>query len=141
LRDIDEESGTNFFVKSVIILEFKDKFTYRACSTCFKKVEENKCRNCGVRKSNEIEDRFFLRGEIGDSAATMSVIWSNSLAENLASEGFAALKKAWLLRRVSVWIDKGSNGSISIVRMKLRSCGEDIALSLREIKQNLLEEH
>jgi hypothetical protein len=62
LKDIDDENGSNFFIKNVEIIEFKEKYTYRACTICFKKVEDGRCRNCGLRKTGEIEDRLFLRG-------------------------------------------------------------------------------
>ncbi len=69
-------------------MEFKSKYSYKACSQCFKKVEGNRCRTCGFRKSSEIENRLFLRGDIGDESAIVSIIFSSSLADSMLSKGF-----------------------------------------------------
>jgi len=76
LRDIEDELSNNIHIKNVTVIEFKEKFTYRACTKCLKKMEETKCRSCGVRNNDEIFDRVFLRGSLGDWSATVNVIWS-----------------------------------------------------------------
>lgn len=69
-------------------MEFKDKFTYRACTKCYKKIEEGKCRSCGVRSGDQIIDRMFLRGILGDWSATINAIWSQTVADLMLANGF-----------------------------------------------------
>ena len=63
-------------------------------------MEETKCRSCGVRNNDEIFDRVFLRGSLGDWSATVNVIWSQAAADIMLIEGFQAMQSSWLLKQV-----------------------------------------
>ena len=57
----------------------------------------------------------------------------------MLADGFEEMKNKWLLRSVSVWIDKGQGGSLSIVRMKMRDCKEELQAKISEIRASLLK--
>ena len=76
LKDIEDDNEKNVFIKNVTIMSFVPQFTYRACVTCLKKVESGRCRSCGLREVEDIFDRYFLRGSIGDGGAFINLIWS-----------------------------------------------------------------
>lgn len=126
------------YIKNVTVLDISPKFTYLACTRCLKKVQDDRCRTCGKRSANEISERLFVRGNIGDGTTVMNVLWANSVAESILVEGFAAFEKRWVLKKVSVWLEKGNKDSLTIVKIKESDVGERVSELFSFIKGRLL---
>ena len=60
----------------------------------------------------------------------MGVLWSNDLAQLLLRDGLRAFRESWELKRVSAWLERGSNDGYTIVKMKELETKERIKLLL-----------
>jgi hypothetical protein len=138
LSRIAQVPETQIYLRNVTVLDFSQKYSYIACVRCLKKVEDGRCRTCGKRGQNDITQRYFIRGNIGDHSTVVPVVWADSFAELVKVQGFSAFQNTWTLKKVEVWLEKSANNFVTLVKLKETDVRARIGNLFAHIKANLL---